>query len=67
MQAKNPYPSIFGNVEVKLEIIFFEFGNFYPVLYRSYCGRKFNFNHLCKPVSAMTGKITVKEKKRMKR
>ena len=66
MQAKNAYPLIFGNVKVKLEIILYEFGNFYPTLYRSYCGRKFNFSHLCKPVSAVTRNISVKSKKHTK-
>ena len=67
MQTKNAYPSIFDNAKVKLEKIFYEFRNFYPVLYRSYCGRKFKFNELCKPVSAVTGNISVKEKKQTKR
>ena len=67
MQAKNAYPFIFGNVKVKLDIILYEFGNFYPVLYRSYCEGKFNFNHLCKPFSTVRGNTSVKKKKKTRR
>lgn len=63
MQAKKAYPSIFGYVKV-VNIILVEFGKFYPVFYRSYCGRKSNFR---KYVSAVTGNISVKGKKQTKR